>query len=127
MREYTATLGDKKFPLRANFQTSEQLMTKVADPLWMTREATLESIMMEKGLTYHPKFAFTVQNIAQIIFIGASAYNDKVTLGDVQEAVFDAGFYAARDEAIEYISLTIGGGPQLDKSPLDEEESGSGN
>lgn len=127
MREYTATLGNKKFPLRANFSTSEQIMKEVGDPLWMAREATFESMMVERGLPYTPKFAFTVSNIAQIIYIGAKAYNEKVSLSEVQDAIFDAGFFAAKDEAVEYIALIIGSGPDIEKSPLDKEDKETGN
>jgi len=115
MRELEATIAGKEIKLAATFKASMELAKKVADPLYIAREATLEVMMMERGMPYTPKWMFTTENIPLIIKIGVG---DAHTLEEVQEMVFEEGFANCRDIATEYIGLLVG--------PVPEESIGEG-
>lgn len=112
MRELELELGSEKIKVSATFKASMELAQKVGDPLYIAREATLESMMMEKGLPYTPKWMFTVDNIPTILHIGVQAAGSNKTLEQMQEMVFDAGFANARTAAIEYIGIIVGPTPE---------------
>lgn len=114
MREMSVTLGKLTLPLRANFRSSMLLCGTVGDPLMIAREAVLEAMIAERGLDYKPKFTFTLPNIVQTIFIGANEYNSEITKAQIEDAVFDAGMFEARDIASNYIALIIGESPELE-------------
>lgn len=111
MRELEINLAGTTITLVANFKASMQLNEKVADPLYIAREAALESMMGQRGLPYNPRWMFTVDNIPLILHIGAKAGESKLTLEQVQELVFEEGFANSRDFAIEYIGLLVGPAP----------------
>lgn len=124
MRSITLTFGEKEYKLSANFKASLEIANTVADPMKMSREAAVEAMMLDRGFTYEPKFYFTVENVAQILWIGAKTSDKRVTLEDIQEAVFEEGFFSARDKAVEYLGLIIGPRPEIDFSRNEESESG---
>lgn len=113
MRETSITLGEKTFTLRANFKAAKELADKVGDPLMISREGALEAMMLERGLTYEPKWKFTIDNTVSILYIGAKTYNPDLTRSEIEEAVFEAGFFDARDQAIEYLGVIIGPQPDI--------------
>lgn len=113
MRETTITLNNKEYTLRANFKTSKEISEKVGDPLMISREGALEAMMLERGLTYEPKWKFTIDNMVSIIYIGAKAYDSKVTRDVIEDAVFETGFFESRDQAIEYLAIIVGPKPDL--------------
>jgi len=121
MRELEATLSGTEIKLAATFKAGVDLSQKVADPLYIAREATLEVLMSERGLPYTPKWMFTTENIPVIIHIGMKAAGSNKTLEQVQEMVFDEGFPNARAIAMEYIGLLVGPTPE----EVDSKEEGS--
>lgn len=108
MRELHKTLAGVEITLAATFKASLDIADRVGDPLTIAREANVEALMLSRGLNYDPKWRFTVKNIPQIIHIGMLAADSKKDLSYVQELVFEAGFVAARDVAIEYLALIVG-------------------
>lgn len=106
-REMTAALGAVELPLAATFKASVEVSEKVADPLLISREAMIEGMMISGGMAYQPKFAFTVSNVPVLLHIGHKAAGGKMTLEQVQEAVFEAGFISAMDQAAQYIRLLV--------------------
>lgn len=112
MRKYECKMGGEELVLVANFAASLEIANKVADPLKIAREASLEQMMMEKGIPYNPKWGFTVENIPEILHIGLKAADSKLSLSRVQELVFEVGFAAARDHAMEYLALIVGPAPE---------------
>lgn len=107
MREIEVTLGGETVTLAATFGAAMKLAEKVADPLLIAREAALEGTMIARGMPYDPRFKFTVANVPLILWIGMQAAGNKAKLEDVQEMVFNAGFIAARDAAVDYIALIV--------------------
>lgn len=107
MRDFATTLGGKKLTLAATFRASVKIATQVGDPLMIAREAALEEEMRGVGLTYNTKWAFTIENVCQIIHIGLETAGDKMPLSDVQELVFDAGFIPAREVAASYLAMIV--------------------
>lgn len=106
-REMTATLAGEEVTLAATFKAASSIATQVADPMAITREIALGAMMEASGVTYEPKWRYTIQNVPQIIHVGMKAAGDKRTLEQVQELVFDAGFYSARDVATNYLTLLV--------------------
>ena len=112
MRTYTCTLADETLELTANFKASIEIAKEVCDPLLIAREAALEAMMISKSFPYNPRWTFTVENVPQLLHIGLKASGSKMTLEKVQELVFEVGFAAARDHAIEYLALIVGPKPE---------------
>jgi sulfite reductase beta subunit-like hemoprotein len=112
MREIEAVLGGKDVTLAATFKASKKIADQIADPLLIAREAQLEAYLTRPGFpAYDPKFKFTVDNVPKILHIGMKAAGSDLSLEDVQEMTFDAGFDVARDLAIEYLALTVSARP----------------
>lgn len=123
MREFECELAGRSLQLAATFKASIQIAEKVADPLWIAREASIEAMMLERGLaSYEPKFRFTVENVPLVLHIGLKAAGSSMSLEEVQEIVFDAGFGASRDAALEYLGLIVGPKPEEDLSGEKESE-----
>jgi len=112
MREYTGELAGRELKLAANFKASVELAEKVGDPLMISREAFLEAMMVSNNLPYEPKWSFTIHNVPHIIHIGLKAAGDKTTLEEVQELVFEAGFFKGREVAEGYLALIVGPTPE---------------
>lgn len=107
MRSITVEIGGLRLELAATFGAARDIAKAVADPLAIAREAALEAMMGQVGQVYHPKFAFTVENVPMIIHIGAKAAGEKVTLAEVQDAVFDAGLLIGKAVASDYLALIV--------------------
>lgn len=122
MRELTINLGGTKFTLVANFTTSVKIAEEVEDPMLITREGLLESMMIEKGFPYEPKWRFDVSNIVDVLYIGIKAADPDAKRVVVENAVFDAGFYTARDCAVEYLGKIIGPSPEVILPDASEDE-----
>lgn len=106
-RELTVSLGGEEITLSATFKASAEIGEKIADPLAIAREASIEAMMGAAGQVYEPKWRFTVQNLPLMLHIGMKAAGDKRTLADVQELVFEAGFIDARAVAMDYLAMII--------------------
>ncbi len=107
MRTITALLADRDIELAATFGASEDVAKAVGDPLLIVREMGIEAQMQEAGLTYTPKWSFTVANVPKIIHIGMRAAGNKATLAEVQELAFDHGLLEAREVASEYLAALV--------------------
>lgn len=119
-RGIDVVLAGREMRLSATFAAAQSISEKVGDPLAIMREAQLEAMLSGIGQVYNPKWAFTVSNIPQIIFYGAKASGDKITLAEVQDLVMDAGVMEAREVAIEYIAIIA------TPSAVEKMEEGSG-
>lgn len=124
MRSMTAELGGLRFELAANFGAARDIAKQVADPLAIAREAALEAMMAQVGQVYHPKFSFTVDNVPVILHIGAKAAGEKVTLAEVQDAVFEAGLLIGKAVASDYLALIVT--PRSEETTSDEGRDASG-
>lgn len=120
MRDFTVTLGGEERTLRASFNASMAIYEAVGDPLEIVREANIESTLLGAGITYKPKFTFTIKNVPKIIHIGLKEAGEKMTLRDVEEAVFKTGFWESKDIAATYIAKIVTPGP---KETVDEGKS----
>jgi len=111
MRSLTFTAPDgEEHTLAATFDASVEIAKKVADPLYMVREAIAEATI---GMAYQPKFRFSVENVPVILHVGMKAAQSTMTLRAVQNLVFDIGFYPAKVLAEQYIRLMVEA-PQID-------------
>jgi hypothetical protein len=124
MREFVATLNGVELRLVANFAASVEIAKTVADPLLIAREASVESMLLSRGINYDTKWKFNVQNVPQLIYIGLKAAKSDMKLEAVQELVFEVGFAEARDVALEYLGLIVGPAPEekLDAGEKDEKK-----
>lgn len=112
MRELTTTLGGQELVLAATFKASVEIANTVGDPLTIMREAALESMFLDQGIPYEPKWRFTVTNVVQLIMIGLKAAESKMTLVEVQDLVFSAGFLAGKEVASDYLARIAGPQPK---------------
>ena len=112
MREYSGELAGKSLTLAATFGASVKIAKSVGDPMMIAREANVEAYMLDKGLNYNPRWTFDVENVPELIHIGLKEAGSSMTLKEVQELVFEVGFAAARDFALEYLALIIGPAPE---------------
>lgn len=125
MRKMSIEMNGEERELVASFAASVEISEKVADPLLITREAAIESVMLSQNIGYSPKWRFTVQNVPQVIHIGLKAAGEKVKLSEVQEWCFDIGFPRAQGVAAEYIALISRPAPEVDPTK-DEDATPSG-
>ena len=123
MRELTLTLAGRELELAATFKASYEIAKQVGDPMMIMREASLEMLFLQRGIAYDPKFQFNIENTAKILHIGLRAAGSKMTLEEVQELLFDAGFLEAKDAASSYLALIIGPKPK----EVTEKENTGGN
>jgi len=107
MRSMIAEIGGEKRELVANYKASMEIANKVADPIYIARQAAIEESMRSRGFPWTPDFAFNVENVVQILSIALGAKRD-----DVQEWVFDMGFDEAVGLAGDYLSLIVTAKPQ---------------
>ena len=108
MHTALVTIGDLDLELGLNFGAGRELMQRVADPMAIVREMSIEQNMQQAGLVYQPKWVPTVENVPMILWIGAKHGGSKdIKLEAVQEAVFAHGFLESKVVAMDYIaSLT---------------------
>lgn len=105
MRSFTFEHNGKEHTLVATFEAAEEIAQKVADPLFMAREAAIEAQMASSGLVYQPKFAFSVSNLPVIIGAGLKAAGSQVTRDDLKAMIFDMGLIEAKDLASLYLAM----------------------
>jgi hypothetical protein len=108
MRELTINLGGEELLLVADFKASLEISNKIGDPLLIAREAFVEQMLLARGMAYEPKWSFTVENIPRLLHIGLVAAKSSMKIDRVQELVFEEGFAASRDHALNYLTLIIG-------------------
>ena len=120
MREMNTALGSKELRLVANFRASMQIAEQIADPL-IAKEVAIDAMMQQAGMPYKPRFSFDIKNLPKLLHIAARAGDEKLSLEDVQELVFEAGFFEAQTVAIQYMELIVGPGPAA--TPKTEGES----
>lgn len=106
MREYTVELAGRELSLGITWATSAEISEKVADLLLLTSEARTRALCQQAGLR-PPKgeYIWTAKTVVDVIFIGAkhSSQEQKSTLEEIQELVFDAGLDVAHEAALHYI------------------------
>lgn len=119
-RELIADLAGQRLSLVASWRASEEIANRVADPIFIQREAALVQMNAQIGLPYQPRFAFSVANVAEIIWIGAKAGGAKIDLEAVKDAVFEGGYDAATRIASEYLELILGPKPTVEVEPAKE-------
>lgn len=108
MRELTTTMGEQRLTLIANFRTSKQIAAQIDDPLMIVREISMSTVMAENRIPYTPKFQFTIDNIADFIYIGVKEGDAAVTLEQIQELVFEHGFFNSQAIATDFLSIIVG-------------------
>lgn len=125
MRELTVKLGDRELELAATFKASFEVAKRIGDPMLIMREASLEALFLSRGIAYDPKFHFNVQNTSELLHIGLKAAGSKLTLEEVQELVFDAGFLAAKEAASDFLALIIGPKPKETSPDVSGDDAGN--
>lgn len=127
MRNYTVELAGRELSLGITWGASQELAEKVADPLLITSEAQVRSLTMQAGLRA-PKgeFQWTGKAVADVLFIGAkhSDAEEKPTLDEVRELVFEAGLDNAHAAALMYIGNMMN--PEYDKMLSDANKARGG-
>jgi len=119
MRGFTASIGGRDIEIAATFGAAREISEKVADPIAIVREATLEEQI--GAHIYKARFAFTVKNIPVILLAGARAAGSKMTLDEMQEACFNEGFLECKPHAFNLILMLTT--PKTDEKPDAESES----
>jgi len=105
MDKQEITVGELTLTLGLNFGAAREIAQKVGDPMAITREAALEAMMVQAGLSHTPKWVPTVENVPMILFIGAKHGGEGFPkLEAVQAAVFHHGFLEARALALDFIA-----------------------
>lgn len=105
MRKFDFTAPDgTEHTLAGTFDASVEIADKIADPLFIAREAAVEAAI---GPGYQPKFRFTVQNVVLAIHIGIKAGGGKLTIKEVQSMVFDMGLRESMELASRYVAMII--------------------
>lgn len=102
-RKYV-TIGGLDLELAFTFGAGREISQKIGDPLAIAREAAIEAMMTQSGMTYSPKWVPTVENVPMMLWIGAKHAGMTVKLDQVQEAVFAHGFIEAKDIAMDYLA-----------------------
>jgi len=120
MREVTIKLAGKELTLLANFKASLELAEKVCDPMQMAREASVTDAMHSRGINYTPKWQFDIDNVPQVIYIGLKAAGSTMKLEEVQELVFEEGFFSAMSEATRYVTHIVGPQTEEEMEPSDD-------
>lgn len=105
MRKFDFTAPDgSEHTMTATFAASMEIAEKVADPLYIAREAAVEAAI---GPGYQPKFRFTVQNVVTTIHIGIKAGGGNLSIKQVQELVFEMGLRESMELASRYVAMII--------------------
>jgi len=125
MREMHVELGGEQITLAATFKASVEIADRVADPLEIARESAVEATLLAQSMPYQPKFRFDIKNVPLILWIGMKAAGDSRKLEDVQELVFENGFIASRDIALNYLVTIVT--PKTDQESDAKQDQSSGN
>ncbi len=93
MRTHAVEIGALQLDLAVTFGVAREISEKVADPMLIAAEAAMAARMEAAGIQYKAgRFAFDVENIPLILWLGAKPNHPDLKLSDVQEAICDAGF-----------------------------------
>lgn len=112
MRKMTAQLNGKSLPLVANFAAATEVADNVGDPLQIARETVLESMLLEQGIPYTPRWEFTIKNVTELLRIAVRAGGTEMSDEELQDAVFTIGFVEAKKLAGDYLTLIVGPKPE---------------
>lgn len=107
-REITVYLGGESLTLAATPAAVSEVQRQIADPLMMTRALHLErSAIDARQFDHKPEFQFSTTTIPLILHIGAEHAASELTLDDVTNLTFAAGYAEARERAIEYLCALL--------------------
>lgn len=105
MRSFTFEHDGEEHVMTATFAAAEEIAQKVADPLFMAREAAIEAQLAASGIAYQPKFMFSVANLPLIFAAGLKASGSVMKRDEIKAMVFDMGLIEAKEIASRYIAL----------------------
>ena len=115
MRKMVADFGGLRFEMAAHFGAAREISEKVADPLIIHREAVVEGMFLKNNIPYQPKFTMTLKNVPVILMIGAKAAGEKISMADIENAMFEAGLHVGKEVALQYLTMFfIKGDEELD-------------
>ncbi len=107
MHSHNVTIGGLDLELALTFGAAREISQKVGDLLFVSREATLEAVMLSAGIAHSPKWLPTVENVPLVFWIGAKHGGSDVKLERVQEAVFHHGLHESKEAMLAYLNLMI--------------------
>ena len=120
MRQLTETFAGQEFTFVANFATSVEIAKQVADPMKIARDITEQSFA--PGQQKAGSFNFTIDNVAKLLHIGAKAGGHKTTLAEMNELVFEHGFFNSQAIATDYLTLIVGPQPEETLDEVEKEQ-----
>lgn len=104
MRNHSVKLGSLDLDLAITFGVAREIKEKVADPMLIINAVAMAQGMAASGLLHKLRFEFDVENVAQIVHIGAKPNHPDLKLAEVQEACCEAGFFAARNAVTDFMA-----------------------
>ena len=107
MRNHPAKIGDLDLDLAVTFGVAREIKEKVADPMLIVNSVVAAQNFAASGLLHKLRFEFDVENVAQVIYIGAKPNHADLKLVQVQDACCDAGFFIARNVAAEFLARFV--------------------
>ena len=107
MRNHSAKIGDLELDMAVTFGVARDIKEKVADPMLIVNSVVAAQNFAASGLLHKLRFEFDVENVAQVIFIGAKPTHPELKLAEVQDACCDAGFFVARNVAAEFLARFV--------------------
>jgi hypothetical protein len=107
MRIFKAEIGPLQLDLVIDFGVARGIKEQVGDPMLIAQEAAIAARMAEAGFTHKAKFAFDIENIPLIIWLGAKASDPDLKLSQVQDACIDIGLGAAMGIADSFLAQFI--------------------
>lgn len=119
MRQLTAEIAKREFTLTASFAASMEIAEQIADPMQIARDISASTLLEQTT----GSFAFTIDNVSRLLYIGAKAGGSDIKLKEMQELVFEHGFFDSQAVATDYLTLIIG--PQPEESVEQGSESSS--
>jgi len=112
MRTFDAVIGGETIALAVTFGASLKVADAVGDPLMISREAAKEAMFSQRGIEYEPKWSFSLSNVTQILWIGATAAGSKITFDEMGEKVLAGGLFEAKNEAGRYLGAIVSPGSE---------------
>lgn len=104
-RKVDVKFGGKVVSLKASFAAASDICDRVADLMFINREAGIAMMLMEKGIPYSPKWQFSVGSVLDILEIALAHSGVKAERSDIQEFAVGIGFNKAQDIATDYLQL----------------------
>jgi hypothetical protein len=108
MRKLTETLAGRELTFAATFDASMEICDKIRDPMEIVQISATTQMMRAHQIDYTPEWAFDTVNIPIILHIGAKAAGEDISLKQMQELVFEHGFYNSMAVATDYVGIIIG-------------------